>query len=240
MPDTMQIETWRAQLRSGDSAIRNKAATEVFECYMGRLASEIRQLLGRRVAQRVGVSEIAQSAFARFFHRLGSGKEDDRAFYAVLLRIATRRTVTRLRRHLGPKRDVKRDQTFEDEEHGLQPKLRRAEKLKRTYRRKECNTDGEVKPVEPEKYDPAWLQRPEVLMQLLNGATQEEVATVAEMLQHLTRRSRHGEDLLLVAFRRIEGFSVDEIAEELDCQPWRVRTMIQLIEKRWKLWAREN
>lgn len=104
-----------AQWQKGDQ----RAAAELFRCYVDRLTALARTQLSARLRQRVDAEDIVQSAYRCFFDLARAGRydlEQGGDLWRLLVRVMLHKLDQHVQRHRAQKRSVEREASFGSEE----------------------------------------------------------------------------------------------------------------------------
>ncbi len=116
--DAQLLQRWQ----NGDES----AARIILQRYQSRLCALARARLEPRLAQRVGASDVVQSAFRSFFRRASSSEytvDFSESLWRLLCAFTIRKVRQQHRRHRQQKRDMNLDAPVGDDEFDPTPEL---------------------------------------------------------------------------------------------------------------------
>ena len=212
MPNAASITHLIEQVKTGDE----DAAQRLWEHYFKRLVRLARARLPAAKLRTSDEEDVVLSAMDSFFRRARQGKyerlRDRNDLWRLLVRITFFKTCDLIK---GTKRSEDGESALD---HGAYPD--------QAERGMDAQPDACAIP-----FDPGTM-----IIQLA------EPAAMADFVSRLDLRSQEllamliEEDLRRIALRRLQGFTLEEIAEELGCVPSTVNRKIERIRK---IWSRE-
>jgi len=226
-----RADLWR-RLKSHDPEVRRQAQEDIVERYSEQLARLLQRRLGLSLRQRAGISDVAQNVWKSFFNKV-ERTEEARNVVGLLFRIAARKVADQAAKEQAQRRDIRKEVSADEDGAGDKPQAtgKPGNTQARIYRREltpEAEPDSAYERQDPYQSDSFFED--DVVKMLLLGADQSHALAFEELFELLDKHDTSRLSLRTVALRKLEGYSTEEIAEEMDCTTRNIQLRLRQIK----------